>query len=155
MEKTITWDDLEIKVSNNVTWLMIYRDQFGHDIVPALIPLLNAGIDLVFGAYQATDGMKDIKKFWEMDTESIKDAIIEASGIESVEILNIIWAMAKAADGSISEPMRWYRQFDSFPLDIIVPDVFEMIYKHFISTKNLNRLQTMLGDLKPSTSTES
>lgn len=157
MEKTIVLEDgKELKLSNNLTWLMIYRDQFGHDIVPALVPLLNTGVDILFGAYQATDGMTDIKKFWNMDTSVIKDALFEASGLEMVEIMNIVWSMAKAADSTIVEPIRWYSQFDSFPLDIILPQVFEMVYKHFISTKNLNRLQEMLASLKPeSTSTKS
>lgn len=157
MEKTITLEDgKELKLSSNLTWLMIYRNEFGHDIVPTLVPLLNTGVDIIFGAYQATDGMQDIKKFWSMDTSVIKDALFEASGLEMVEIMYIVWSMAKAADNSILEPMRWFQQFETFPLDIILPEVFEMIYKHFISTKNSSRLQEMLASLKPeSTSTKS
>ena len=48
-------------LDNNVGWLFIYKDQFGHDIVPSLVPVLNAGIDLVFGIYKV-DLLKNIRK---------------------------------------------------------------------------------------------
>lgn len=156
MKKTITFDGHEITLSSNNGWLIIYRDQFGHDIVPVLVPALNAGIDLVFGVYKATGGEINLTALMNVDTDTLKDAIIEASGIESVELMYIVWAMAKNADSGISEPVKWLNEFDSFPLDIIVPEVVDMITKQFISTKNLNRLREMLAILKPeSTSTNS
>ena len=56
--------------------------------------------------------------------------------------------MAKAADETIDPPRKWVRQFDAFPLDEIVPEVGELMLKGFASSKNLERLRTMLGRLK-------
>lgn len=156
MKKTITFDGHEITLSNNIGWLITFRDQFGHDIVPVLVPALNAGIDLVFGVYKATGGDVSLAAIMNMDTDALRDAIIDASGIESVELLNVIWAMAKNADDGISEPRKWFAQFDTFPLDIIAPAVFELIYTGFLSGKNSNRLRELIANLKPeSTSTNS
>ena len=79
-----------------------------------------------------------------------------AAAIESVDLLNIVWAMAKNADEEIPEPREWFKQFDVFPVDVIAPAVFELIFKAMVSTKNLKRLQSLRESLQPnSTSTES
>lgn len=45
MEKVIKIGKQEVKLSNNVAWTMEYRDQFGKDIVPALMPVLASMIE--------------------------------------------------------------------------------------------------------------
>lgn len=157
MEKRIKIDSkTSMKLNNSVGWLFEYRDQFGRDIVPTLVPVLNAGIDLVFGVYQATGGKITKDSIMAIDTDAIKDALLEATAIESVDLLNIVWAMAKNADPDIEPPREWYRQFDAFPLDVIAPEVFELIFKGMVSTKNLKRLQSLKESLQPtSTSTSS
>ncbi len=155
MEKKIKLDSkTTIKLDNNVGWLFVYKDQFGRDIVPTLVPALNAGIDLVFGVFKSTGGTVTKEALLAMDTDAIKDALIEAAGLESTDLLNITWAMAKNADEDIDTPREWVKRFDPFPFDIIGPAVFEMLYKGLVSTKNSKRLQSLLGKLKP-TSTES
>lgn len=156
MEKKIKIGKKAFKLNNNVGWLYVYRDQFGRDIVPAIVPVLNAGIDLVFGAYQSTGGKITRDSIMELDTNILKDALLEATAIEAVDLLNIVWAMAKNADDDIDPPKEWYQQFDSFPVDEIAPAVFELLFKGLVSTKNSKRLQTLIESLQPvSTSTES
>jgi hypothetical protein len=73
-------------------------------------------------------------------------------------IINVTWAMAKAADEDIEPPKRWVRQFEEFPLDVIVPAVYELVLKGFVSSKNLKRLKkasASLRNLQPSLSTTS
>ena len=74
--------------------------------------------------------------------------------VEFVDVvINVTWAMAKAADESIEPPKKWVRQFDEFPLDVVGPAVFDMIIKGFVSSKNLKRLEnlrTSLKELQPS-----
>lgn len=159
MEKTIKIDNnTSIKVSNNVGWMIAYRDQFGRDIVPALIPVLTAITDIVVEISKAANAEEvsaiDVIRY--MDTNTIRDALIEASGIEMVDIIHIVWAMAKAADDDIDEPKIWVRQFDAFPLDTILPVICDMVMRCMVSTKNYTRLQTAIKDLGPtSTSTAS
>lgn len=156
MEKKIKLDSkTSLKVSNNVYWLVIYRNQFGRDIVPVLIPALNAMIDIGVNVYKATSG-KGFKGIESIDADALKEALLEASGLEMVDILNVIWAMARAADDTVGDPEEFFRSFNTFPLDIIGPEIFELLFKGFISTKNLQRLQNQVESLKPeSTSTNS
>lgn len=157
MEKTIKIDSkTSLKLSNSVAWMMLYRDQFGRDIVPVLIPALTAVTDIAVEVNKAVqNGATPTQIVSALDTDIVKDALVEASGLEFVDLLNIIWAMAKAADDDIDEPIIWIRQFDKFPLDTILPVVFDMILSCMVSTKNLKRLRTSMQSLKPSPSTAS
>lgn len=157
MEKTIKIDSkTSLKLSNSVAWMMLYRDQFGRDIVPVLIPALTAVTDIAVEVNKAVqNGATPAQIVSALDSDIIRDALVEASGLEFVDLLNIIWAMAKAADDDIDEPIIWVRQFDKFPLDTILPVVFDMILSCMVSTKNLKRLRTSMQSLKPSPSTAS
>lgn len=155
MKKTVKIDSkTKFELSNNVKWLIIYRDQFGRDIVPTIVPALNAGLELIFSLYKATGGRITKDVINEIDFDDLTGAIYSMSGVEAVDLLNICWAMAKNADDALPDPADWLEQFDTFPLDIIAPAVFEMLYKGFISGKNLKRLQDVLEGLKPLTSTK-
>ena len=163
MIKTIKLSKTEsITLSNNVGWTMEYLDQFGHDIIPDLMPLLSSVTNLVAGIAQAavesgeTVSYKDaVGLLARLNSATITDAIIELAGLRFVDIVNITWAMAKCADDDIPEPRVWVRQFESFPVDVIVPEVFNMVLSGMASSKNVKRLQKALkevGSLKPSPS---
>lgn len=150
MIKTITLEDgHELRLSNNVGWLLVYKDQFGRDIVPSLIPVLNAGIDLALSFYQATGGKIDKDGIAALDPDDIETALYKLAGFEAVDFINVVWAMAKNADETLPEPRKWLNQFETFPLDELVPAVFEMLYKGMVSSKNSQRLQEFVKTLKP------
>lgn len=150
MIKTISInEEQEVTLSNNVGWLLVYKDQFGQDIVPSLIPILNAGIDLVYSIYTTTGGKLDKDTIAKLDTDVIEAAIYKLAGFEMVDFLNVVWAMAKNADDKIPEPRKWLNQFEVFPMDLIVPAVFDLLYKGMVSSKNSKRLQELIGTLKP------
>ena len=155
MQKTIKWTQNGVKneltLDNNIGWMIAYREQFGRDIVPALVPVLNAGIDLAYGVVQSIKpGAKaDIETIKNIDPDALHDAVLQASAIEAVDLINITWALAKNADDDIREPREWVRQFEGFPLDIIGAAVFDLVFKSMISTKNWNRLRKSVEDLKP------
>ena len=160
MEKIIKIGKQEVKLSNNVPWTMEYRDQFGKDIVPALMPLLISAVEGV-SAVVAETGGKDIKAedIAEAIQGRVTDILLPMFQVEFVDtIINVTWAMAKAADEDIEPPKKWVRQFEDFPLDVIVPEVYELVMKGFVSSKNLKRLKklgTNLTTLQPSHSTTS
>lgn len=150
MIKTITIDEgQELTLSNNVGWLLVYKDQFGQDIVPSLIPILNAGIDLVYSIYTTTGGKLDKDSIAKLDTDVIEAALYKLAGFEMVDFLNVVWAMAKNADDKIPEPKKWLNQFEVFPMDLMIPAVFDLLYKGMVSSKNSTRLQEIIGTLKP------
>lgn len=160
MEKIIKIGNKEVRLNNNVAWTMEYRDQFGKDIVPALMPILASlmeGVSTIIsesGSNEVT--MADIADA--VQGRSM-DVLLPLFQVEFVDtIINVTWAMAKAADESIEPPKRWVRQFEEFPLDVIVPAVYELVLKGFVSSKNLKRLKKIsasLRNLQPSHSTTS
>lgn len=157
MEKTIKIDSkTSIKVSNNIGWMMAYRDQFGQDIVPTLIPILNAGLDIAIEVAKNAEGEAtalDVIKA--LDSDVIRDSLYDMAGLEFVDIINIVWAMAKAADDDIEEPREWVKSLPAFPVDIIFPIILELVLRCMVSTKNLRRLQTAMEGLRPSPSSQS
>lgn len=151
MEKIVKIGKQEVRLNNNMAWTIEYRDQFGKDILPAIMPLLASMIEGVSAVVaEASDSS-------ELSTSSIAEAIegrtmdilLPMFQAEFVDlVINVTWAMAKAADENIEPPKKWIRQFDSFPLDVVGPVVFDMVLKGFVSSKNLKRLKKIGESLK-------
>lgn len=158
MEKIITIGDKDVRLNNRIGWAFEYRDQFGHDIIPTLMPMAASLLDIIGGMIRATgktEGISYEDLITSIDTDDLMNALIHISGLEFVELINITWSLAKCADETIPEPKRWVRQFDEFPVDVVAPAVFELIIKGVVSSKNLSRLETMIDELRPKTKTGS
>lgn len=145
MESTIKIGGVDVKVNNRVGWTITYRDQFGHDIVPTLMPLFAGAFDVISGLIKET-GKTDNVTFEDVlavaDGEALLNAMIHISGFEFVEFLYITWAMAKEADDSISDPNTWIRQFETFEVDVVAPQIVTLAFKGMCSSKNLERLRS-------------
>ena len=145
MEKTIKIGDKEVRFNNRLGWVLTYRDQFGRDIIPTIMPLFAGLLDIVSGIIGQNGGeditFESVIKL--TDTDALMDALIHLSGFELVEFLNIAWSMAKEADEDIPDPDTWLRSFDTFPLDIVVPEVVSMAFNGMVSSKNLTRLKSL------------
>ena len=161
MEKVIKIGKQEVRLNNNVAWTMEYKDQFGKDILPAIMPIVAAMIEGV------STVMADAGQNGELTTSNIAEALegrtmevlLPMFQAEFVDlVINVTWAMAKAADENIEPPKRWVRQFEEFPLDVVGPAVYDLVLKGFVSSKNLRRLKKIgneLRNLQPSHSTTS
>ena len=151
MESTIKIGEKDVRVNNRAGWTITYRDQFGHDIVPTLMPLFAGALDVASGLIKETGKTKNVE-FEDIlavaDGDALINAFIHLSGFEFVEILNITWAMAKEADDSIADPKTWIREFEEFPIDVVVPEVIELAFKGMCSSKNLERLREITESLK-------
>ena len=161
MEKIIKIGKQEVRLNNNVAWTMEYRDQFGKDVIPVVMPLLASMVEGVstIMADAGRDGEISMEGIASALEGRVIDVLLPAFQAEFVDlVVNVTWAMAKAADENIEPPKRWVRQFDEFPLDIVGPAVFDLIMKGFVSSKNLKRLKKIGNDIKnlqPSHSTTS
>lgn len=152
MEKTIKIGKVPVRLNNNVGWAMEYRDQFGRDIIPTIMPMFAGAIDIVSGLIKETGKTTDI--YLEdilglTDGDTLIDAVIHLGGLEFVDFINLTWALAKCADEDIPEPREWIRQFDTFPVDTIGPAVIELIYKGVVSSKNQKRLESAKTAIRP------
>lgn len=136
--------DKELTLSNSLAWAMIYRDQFGHDIVPDIMPIVSA-VTKLFGELQKNSGQDMTALLKNLDGDVLQSAMIELCAVQFTDFINLVWAMAKANDDDIETPEKWARQFDTFPLDIIAPAVFELMTKGLISSKNLKSLRGTPG----------
>ena len=160
MEKVIKIGKQEVRLNNNVAWTMEYRDQFGKDIVPAIMPVLVSMIEGVSTIISDTGKTEiSVSDIAESLQGKAMEIMLPMFQVEFVDvIINITWAMAKAADENIAPPKQWVRQFEEFPLDVVGPAVYDMVIKGFISSKNLKRLKKTTASLKslqPSHSTTS
>lgn len=159
MEKTIKIGKKSVRLNNNVSWAIAYRDQFGRDIIPTIMPLFASALDIISGIINETGktddiSLEDLAKL--ADGDSLLNAAIHLGGFEFTDLICITWALAKCADEEIPEPREWVSQFDVFPIDVVAPEVFRMIFKGVISSKNLKRLEDLTKRIQPSlTSTQS
>lgn len=152
MIKTVKIGSKEVILDNNVGWTLIYRDQFGQDIIPSIMPLLAGAMDVISGLFQEVGDVSeisidDIAKL--TDGDALINAMVHIGGFEFVDFLNITWAMAKNADDSIPEPKQWIKGFDEFPIDVIGVEVVKLIFKGMISSKNLKRLNAKIKSVQP------
>ena len=137
MIKTIKINkDTELTLSNSLAWAMIYKDQFGHDIVPDVMPIVSA-ITKLFGELQKYSGQDMTEIIKNLDGDILQSAMIELCAVQFTDFVNLVWAMAKANDDDIEPPEKWVRQFDTFPLDLIAPAVFDLLLKGLVSLKSL------------------
>lgn len=152
MEKTIKIGKQSVRLNNNVGWTMVYRDQFGKDIVPVLMPIAASALDIVSGLINETGktgdvDFADILKLADGDT--LIDAMFHLGGVEFVDLINVTWALAKCADEGTEEPGEWIKQFDTFPVDVVAPAVIKLIMAGIVSSKNLKRLKEATTALQP------
>lgn len=154
MIKTIKIDGHDVVLNNSIGWCFEYRDQFGKDIIPTMMPIIT-GLVTAVGAIIEETGKTDEITVKDLagvaSSGALTDAMVYISQIEITDFINILWSMAKCADESIPEPKRWVRQFEEFPLDEIVPVVGELLIKSVVSTKNAARLKAALQSLQPMT----
>ena len=151
MIKTIQIDNQPIDINTSLGWLFCYREQFGHDILPDLLPLLEAALNGLADIYDEQEEVNLIEK---LNDETISQIIVSLSTLEVLTVANILWARCKNA-GETKRPEEWLNSFDVFPMDIIVPQLFRSIVESSISSKNSQRLLNKIPILSASTQSQS
>jgi hypothetical protein len=148
MIKNIKVGNKEIQLDNNVGWAMEYKDQFGSDIIPAIMPIFASALDIIAELVNRTGKTKEITISDILsltDGDALINAMVHLGGLEFVDFLNITWALAKNADNDIPDPKTWAKQFDTcFPVDEIAPEVVKLIFKGMVSSKNQRKLNSLI-----------
>lgn len=155
MIKNIKIDDKKsLKLDNNAGWLLIFRNQFGFDIMLTVMPAISALVKILADTVEdvGKDGKIDLKN---LSSDSIDEALAQVANLQASDFIYIVWAMAKCADDKIDEPIKWLKGFKTFPMDVIIPEAGKLIVEGFISSKNLKRIQTAMKGLNPSALTQS
>jgi len=127
MRKTIKIDKgKEIKINTSWNWAYIYQEYFGHDIIPDLVPAIDAFISM-------------LSSF--VNGDEVDEDNFDLYGLEITTVTNVVWALAKNADEDIPEVRKWLDEFDEFPMDIIVPEVVDALTASMMSTKKAKLLR--------------
>lgn len=148
MIKTIRINkEQSVELNGSAGWFLIYREYFGHDILPDIMPILESGLTMAVNLLQGVGIKNDgtVEASTRQIVESIDDSVltdlfINLSGLETVTVMQIVWAMAKNADEDIPNLKAWLNQFDCFPLDEILPKTVRLIIDSTVSAKNAKRL---------------
>lgn len=156
MIREIRIEDRTVEINSSAGWLYEYRNRFGHDILPDIMPIIESVLAAGVSLLQESGGEVNEKTIMDaMNNDALVDAFIKVSGMETLTIFNIFWAMAANADDKIPGPKEFFNQFERFPLDVAVPALFYTIIDSSISSKNVERLLKKLKELSPSDWTQS
>lgn len=150
MEKVIKIGDVEVKLSNNMAWTLEYKEQFNKDILPVIMPLINTVVEGL-AAFVADTGGADLTaaKMAEAIEGRAAEIMLPLYTAEFTDlVIGVTWAMAKAADESIDPPNKWIRQFDVFPVDVLIPEVYGLVLRGMVSVKNVKRLKSLIPAIK-------
>lgn len=152
MIKTINMENGQsLEINSSGGWLYVFQEQFGFDVLPLLMPALEAGLKAVGIAVQGADGKDKIEAaqmLANFDDENINEIMTSFSGLQLTTLLNIVWAMAKNANDNIPEPKVFYNSFDEFPSDLVIPEVVRQIINTTISKKNRAKLALRAKEIK-------
>lgn len=149
MIKTIEFEGQKVELNTSAGWLFVYRNRFGHDIFPDLMPIIESIVSAIAtmlesGKAEITpDNMKDL-----MNDDTITDAFIKLAGMEITTVYQVLWAMAYNADKSIGGPEDFFNSFEKFPLDVVIPELFAAIVESSVSSKNGERLLNGLKKIR-------
>ena len=155
MRRTIIIENHSIEVDTSMGWLFVYRSTFGHDVLPDLMPLVEAalaGLAEIFGSKVIReDHTIDPEKVLElMDADALVEMLIKMAGMEMTTVLQIFWAMAKNAHRDLPPAEIFYAGLERFPMDEIIPGLFYAIVDSSVSSKNASSLLAKLRERIPS-----
>lgn len=161
MIKTLNIGSVPVDINTSAGWFYVYRNQFGRDILPDLMPVIEGVLNAIGDMLQGSPVVEDLldtadpEKAY-VNTDAVIEAMVKIAGLELTTILNIVWAMACNANKDIEAPRDWFNKFDTFPMDEIVPDLAYDIIESTVSSKNVNSLLEKLRQMtEESTSTSS
>jgi len=113
MEKTITVAGKEVRLKSNGATPIKYKMQFRKDFFAEILKLHKLG---------------KLKK-----KSTLDDNIL--SNLDFNIFYDFTWVLAKTADHSIPDPIKWLEEFDTFPILEILPDIQEMLMANLYSKK--------------------
>lgn len=126
MIKAINVGEKELTLSTNIFFAFNFKNQFGYDVLTVVLPIIS----------QILENMRlsaeDLSENQIVDLSAIVDGI---SGLELVDLIGLIWAMAKTNDPTIPPPEQWLKQFDEFPIYDILKEVIPDLMQSAVTKK--------------------
>lgn len=135
MEKIIKIADKEVKFKFTMSAFYIFKNQFGYDAMTQIVPSL--------GQIMASLDLSVLEKKKTSNTEIVRmlgTALERTYGFEMVDLLNIIWAFAKAGDEKIGSPIDFYGEFETFPVVDVLKEILPSLLEALGSKKKLTEI---------------
>ena len=151
MKRTFDFDGTPVELNSSMGWFLIYKEQFGHDILPDLMPAIDAvfglTLDLIGDLNRDRIGLDEILR--KLDKDMVSEAIATASGLGATTMVQILWSLAKNANPDIPGPLKWINSFETIPLDEVFMPVINLIFDSCVSKKKAHSLLMALKKKKP------
>lgn len=131
----LTIDDKEVLFDTSLSWMYWYRAQFGDDPMKTLKPLLE-----IVGKPKSEDS--------ENQVDVLNNPLEIFDFLPLNTVLNIAWALAANNDEKIlkTPPLKWFHQFERFPLDEVFLTLIPAIIQSMISEKKFSTLRSWMRE---------
>lgn len=135
MEKVIQIDGKNITFKANAAFPIIYKNQFGKDILTIIMPIIS---DILKGADELLESKDGIKP------SNLGELLENVYSLELNDVLNLVWTMAKIADDKIKEPIVWYSEFEEFPIFDVAKELMTVLIPSLITKKKLTKIMEIV-----------
>ena len=150
MKRTFDFDGTPVELNSSMGWILIYKEQFGHDILPNLMPAIDAvfglSLDLIGDLNLDEIGLDEILR--KLDKDMVSEALATASGLGATTMVQILWSLAKNANPDIPGPLKWINSFETIPFDEVFMPVINLIFDSCVSKKKARSLLMALKKTK-------
>ena len=157
MKRTFDFDGTPVELNSSMGWILIYKEQFGHDILPDLMPAIDAvfglSLDLIGDLNLDEIGLDEILR--KLDKDMVSEALATASGLGATTMVQILWSLAKNANPDIPGPLKWINSFETIPFDEVFMPVINLIFDSCVSKKKARSLLMALKKKSQQTSSSS
>lgn len=117
MDRVIEIDGKEIKFRTSAAAPLIYRTQFGRDMI----------VDIRKIGEKIQKMKKEAKKTGESDQTAEQITADEFSQLDLTTFVRIAYCFAKCADKTVpTDPFEWLDQFETFSIYKILPEILQM-----------------------------
>ncbi len=137
MIKTVEIDGKNVKFDTSLSWMFVYKMQFGTDPIDIIMTAIKAAVSL----FESVG-----KTLTSTAIDMITDVLSELNVTEG---LQLIWALAKNGDKEVEEPSTWFHQFERFPMDEILGSIVPSLVESCISTKKFKALSQAVKKAVP------
>lgn len=149
MLKVIEIDGKQVQLASNAATPLRYHMQFNRDYFADLLkivkavggPAANSQQEVKTETETSSEGSEPEEK---AETEMIDLFSLsweDLDHLDFIPVYNIVWALAKSANGNIPDPLTWLEGFESFPLADVMEEAVELI-SHSISAKKKSTKHT-------------
>lgn len=139
--------DNKFEINTSYGWLYTYKEHFGEDILPEIVPLMESAIGIAADIFENNDAV------------DARDVISEIAGTiagtEATTLTNVIWALAKNANDDLPNAREWYNSFETFPMDKVIPEAFWALCESTVSQKKVKSLKEQIKKFRITTETPS